>query len=104
MSRKHTQITEHIVLTTGDDHIMGKFIHLSDNRITDDPTGEGSVFDYDEFGGVNYSRVYWDLKTKAGWNQNDRIPTYEEAFTFMTENFLTKSTEEDEENTEPACN
>lgn len=51
MSRNHMQLSENVIITTGDDHEFGAFIQLSDKRYarsSDDIQGEGYVLDWDE--------------------------------------------------------
>lgn len=57
MSRNRKQLSPNVAITRGDDHVLGKFCQLTDERYAmseDDEQGEGYVFEWDEeFGLVN---------------------------------------------------
>lgn len=54
MSRLHSQLSEHVVVTRGEDQVLGYFVQVSDRRYArsgDDDQEEGYV-------------IYWDQRNK----------------------------------------
>jgi hypothetical protein len=100
---------ENLILVEGKDHIVGNFVQLIDRNYNQDPSGEGYVFDWDEFSGVIYSKVFFDVKAlkapNTPWHQPDPPLTLEEVWTFVKETYIKDEQERfPPKNTEPTHN
>lgn len=59
MSRKSSDLNEHITVHGGDDHAVGSFFEITDKRSIDEPgdSGEGYVFQWDEAFGIGINKI-----------------------------------------------
>ena len=60
MSRKDQNMSPYVLITTGQDHVVGKFIQIYDKRYAwteEDLQGEGIVLDWDEVFGFGTNLI-----------------------------------------------
>jgi hypothetical protein len=72
MGRHYTHFGP-ITIVTGSDNICGRFIQVVDNRFaghTDDPQGEGYVFDHDQLSGATTNLI--DLPVRDDFNYSNQ--------------------------------
>lgn len=52
MSRHYEYLNNRFTIITGTDHALGRFIQITDNEFTDDPSGEGYILDISDLFGI----------------------------------------------------
>jgi hypothetical protein len=73
MSRFHEELSGDVTITTGDDHALGRFMQVSDQRYArsgEDEQGEGYVLNWDQVFGFSTNLIG---ATREQLGDNDKI-------------------------------